>query len=132
MKLHTLFKLITVLLLLTSHNSYGFESETIPESVLKAVENRQTIAPIAKFDPVYPLQASKDGVEGFCTLSFDLANKGVFAKPVNINVIECVPSGVFENASTSALAQWMFLKVELLNKTESTDGLLTTMSFELD
>ncbi|MFW8589998.1 energy transducer TonB [Glaciecola sp. 2405UD65-10] len=127
------FKWVSVLLfLLCSNKTFGTDTEVISEAILKAVENRQTIAPIVKFDPKYPLKASKQGIEGFCKLSFDLANKEAFAKPMNIKVIECTPSGVFEDASISALRKWIFLKIERLNTAESTDGLVTTMSFELD
>lgn len=127
------FRLVFVLvLLLGSHKSFGNDAETIPETILKAVENRQTISPIAKFDPMYPLEASKQGIEGFCKLSFDLADTGAFAKPVNIKVVECIPAGVFDEASKLALGKWIFLKIERLNTKESTDGLLTTLSFELE
>lgn len=103
-------------MLLGNVKSYGFDAEALPESILHAVENRQTITPIVRFDPMYPLKASK---------------KWAFAKPINIQINKCAPSDVFEDASKQALSRWMFQKVERLNKQESTDDLLTTITFEL-
>lgn len=55
--------------------------------------------------PVYPEEARLRGIEGRVVLEFTINEDGV---PVDIQIVEATPEGVFELAAISAVSQWRY------------------------
>jgi len=92
-----------------------------------AIENRIEMQPIVRLEPKYPMAAARQGVEGFCRVSFDIELKGA-GHPHNIKVLECSPSGMFEANCITAVSKWVFA---YRNIQESPNGLITTCEFKI-
>jgi len=58
-----------------------------------------------KVHPRYPSKATKRGVEGYVSLSFDVDPQG---RPMNIKVIDAKPRRLFEKEAIRALRKWKY------------------------
>lgn len=74
---------------------------------------------------VYPIEAALNRTEGRVRLQFDISKTGV---PININVMESVPEGVFDRSAVQTLSKWRY-------KPKKVDGVAviqTDMKVQLD
>ncbi|MDT3337929.1 energy transducer TonB [Shewanella sp. SP1S1-7] len=55
--------------------------------------------------PRYPIKAARNGIQGYTKLEFDVSADG---KPININVIEAYPSGIFNSAAIESFSGWRY------------------------
>ncbi|NQZ23287.1 MAG: energy transducer TonB [Colwellia sp.] len=55
--------------------------------------------------PKYPMKAVRAKIEGYAKMEFDISSEG---KPININVIESSPKGLFNSAAKTALSAWKY------------------------
>lgn len=60
---------------------------------------------IKHVDPLYPIQAARNSVEGFVRVSFDINPNGI---PENIEIIEQDPVKTFAKVAIDAVAQWRY------------------------
>ncbi|WP_421792311.1 energy transducer TonB [Hyphobacterium sp.] len=60
--------------------------------------------PMVRIAPVYPPRALERGIEGYCTMNFDIGPDGV---PINIRASYCT-SGMFERNSVRAMERWRY------------------------
>ncbi len=63
------------------------------------------ITPLKSRAPNYPWRARREGIEGFVELEFSVDADGRVA---DIEVLEAVPAGVFEEAASKAISRWAF------------------------
>jgi bla regulator protein BlaR1 len=63
------------------------------------------IYPTIRIEPVYPIEAAKEGMNGYVQLSFDINPAG---KVSNVMVIKSSPAGVFDDSAVTALEQWQY------------------------
>ena len=63
------------------------------------------IYPTIRIEPTYPIDAAKEGVNGYVQLSFDINPEG---KVSNVMVTKSSPVGVFEDSAVTALKQWQY------------------------
>ncbi|URQ88120.1 energy transducer TonB [Pseudoalteromonas sp. SCSIO 43088] len=61
--------------------------------------------PIVRIEPKYPVQAARDGKEGWVRLTFTINEVGGVE---DVNVIEAEPSRVFDREAKRALRKWKF------------------------
>jgi len=98
-----------------------------PPPSTSSIENRSEIKALAEIDPKYPIAAARQGIEGFCRVSFDIElNKP--SRPHNIKILECSPSDIFEENCITSVSKWIFSPS---NSQESPKGLITTCEFKL-
>ena len=82
-------------------------------STLAQAQNRDPLAMwksggrvVAASQPEYPPEALANGVQGKLTVEFGMNH---FGHPRGFRIIEGAPNGVFDEATTSALAKWRLL-----------------------
>jgi protein TonB len=63
------------------------------------------IAPISRFEPRYPPQASRDGIEGWVKLRFSIDTDG---SVTDIEIIESQPKRIFDREAKKALSKWIY------------------------
>lgn len=84
--------------------------------------------PMVRIPPQYPPRAAERGVEGYCTMQFDVTPDGT---PTNIEAINC-SSSLFERASTRAVERWRYEpKIEGGNAVWRR-GVQTRLDYQLD
>lgn len=67
--------------------------------------NNREITPIVRVDPSYPIDAARDGIEGYVRLSFSVNQLG---SVTDIVVIESSPKRMFDREAKRALAKWKY------------------------
>lgn len=84
--------------------------------------------PLVRVEPVYPARMLDRGVEGRCTLRFDVLGSGQTA---NVELLGC-DSG-FERASLSAVYDWRYSASDRVAAGEiAVRGLTTVLEYKLD
>lgn len=63
------------------------------------------IAPTMRIEPAYPIEAAKEGVNGYVQLLFDINPAG---KVSNVMVTKSSPAKVFDASAVTALEQWQY------------------------
>tara|TARA_R100000687_G_scaffold9213_4_gene8316 strand:+ start:177 stop:593 length:417 start_codon:yes stop_codon:yes gene_type:complete len=61
--------------------------------------------PFLRFSALYPMEAARNQISGFCTLQFDVAESGGVENP---QVLACSPEGYFERPSIEALSRFRY------------------------
>lgn len=60
--------------------------------------------PMVRIPPQYPPRAAERGVEGSCTVTFDVTPDGT---PTNISIVDC-DSSLFERSTIRAVERWRY------------------------
>ena len=60
---------------------------------------------LVRVDPVYPVEAYEQKIEGWVLLEFDISKLGV---PSNVKAIESAPPKLFDEAAINAVKQWRY------------------------
>lgn len=84
--------------------------------------------PIVRIEPKYPLDAARDGVEGWVRLSFSITANGSVD---NISVLEAEPKRIFDRAAKKALSKWKYKPNMLKGQASTQDGLMVMLEFKL-
>jgi len=61
--------------------------------------------PIVRVNPKYPIQAARDGIEGWVTLSFTIDEVG---KVIDVGIMDANPKRVFDKEAKKALKKWKY------------------------
>jgi TonB family protein len=61
--------------------------------------------PVIRIEPTYPINAAKEGLNGYVQMSFDISPTG---SVTNVNVIKASPKGVFDASAVEALKLWKY------------------------
>jgi TonB family protein len=100
------------LLVLCFLTTYTFAAETFHGKLKKLPRNLIVV------EPKYPEEILEKGIEGTVTVEFSLTPDG---HPRNVLVSKSQPAGIFDNAATTAIAEWIFLP-EMNNPCVSLNG----------
>jgi len=73
------------------------------DSVSFSVSDRDA-QPLVRIEPQYPPRAAERGVEGSCSVRFDVTPDGT---PTNITILTC-DSSLFERAAIRAVERWRY------------------------
>lgn len=85
--------------------------------------------PIVRIEPKYPVQAARDGKEGWVRLSFTINEVGGVE---DVEVIEAEPKRVFDREAKRALRKWKYRPKIVDGKPEKQFGMKVQLDFKLD
>jgi TonB family protein len=85
--------------------SHLVASSVIPQPAAAHAATIRTLTPIQIQQPVYPLNAMEQGVEGKVVIEFSLGADGGVRDP---RVVDAQPAGIFDSAAVRALQGWKF------------------------
>ena len=85
--------------------------------------------PIVRIEPKYPIQAARDGKEGWVTLSFTINEIGGVE---DVDVIEAEPKRIFDKEAKRALRKWKYKPKVVDGKAMRQPGLTVRLDFKMD
>lgn len=85
--------------------------------------------PIVRMEPKYPIEAARDGIEGWVKLIFNIDASG---QVKDIQVIDSQPKRTFDRAAKRALAKWKYKPQIVDGKPLEQAGMQVMLSFNLD
>lgn len=84
--------------------------------------------PIVRIEPKYPIQAARDGKEGWVKLSFTINEIGGVE---DVDVIEAEPKRVFDKEAKRALRKWKYKPKVVDGKAMRQEGLTVQLDFKM-
>jgi len=85
--------------------------------------------PIVRIEPKYPMQAARDGKEGWVKLSFTINEIGGVE---DVTVLEAQPKRVFDKEAKRALRKWKYKPKVVDGKPQRQPGLSVQLDFKMD
>lgn len=85
--------------------------------------------PIVRIEPKYPVQAARDGKEGWVRLSFTINEVGGVE---DVDVIEADPMRIFDREAKRALRKWKYKPKIVDGKPVKQPGMRVQLDFTLD
>lgn len=85
--------------------------------------------PIVRIEPKYPIQAARDGKEGWVQLSFTINELGGVE---DVKVIEAKPKRIFDREAKRALRKWKYKPKFVDGKAVKQPGMTVQLDFKLD
>ncbi|MCP2670996.1 energy transducer TonB [Maricaulaceae bacterium EIL42A08] len=83
--------------------------------------------PLVRIEPQYPMRAAERGVEGRCTVTFDVTPDGV---TTNIEILDC-DSSLFRRDSIRAVERWRYQPKIVDGVAVRRTGVVTEFNFQL-
>lgn len=98
--------------------------------VISMNNQRDTEArPIVRVNPKYPMDALRNGIQGWVRLAFDISDIG---EVINVKVLDSEPKRVFDKAAKQALRKWKY-RAKSVNGTRTQQGNFTVqLDFNMD
>ena len=87
-------------------------------------DKAESLAPVMRVEPRYPVQAAQQGISGYVQIQFDVDAKG---NVQNAKVIKAVPEQTFEQEAVKAVSQWKYNATGQLHNDQ-----LVQLDFQLD
>jgi protein TonB len=85
--------------------------------------------PIVRIEPKYPVQAARDGKEGWVRLSFTINEVGGVE---DVDVIEADPKRIFDREAKRALRKWKYKPKIVDGKPVKQPGMFVQLDFKLE
>ncbi|WP_448547903.1 energy transducer TonB [Thalassotalea fusca] len=85
--------------------------------------------PIVRIEPKYPIQAARDGKEGWVKLSFTINEVGGVE---DVKVIDAEPKRIFDKEARRALRKWKYKPKVVDGKPVRRPGLTVQLDFTMD
>ena len=85
--------------------------------------------PIVRIEPKYPVQAARDGLQGWVRLRFSIMEDGSVDE---VEVIEAEPRRVFDREAIRALRRWKYSPKVVDGKPLKQTGMQVQLDFTLD
>jgi protein TonB len=85
--------------------------------------------PIVRIEPKYPVQAARDGKEGWVQLSFTINELGGVE---DVKVINAEPKRIFDREAKRALRKWKYKPKVVDGKTMKQPGLQVQLDFKIN
>ena len=94
-----------------------------------AMQRDGEATPIVRIEPKYPVQAARDGKEGWVKLSFTINEVGGVE---DVTVLEAEPRRIFDREAKRALRKWKYKPKIVDGKPEKQFNMRVQLDFKLD
>ena len=94
-----------------------------------AMQRDGDATPIVRIEPRYPIQAARDGKEGWVRLSFTINEAGGVE---DVEVIDADPKRIFDREAKRALRKWKYKPKIVDGKPEKQFNMQVQLDFKLD
>jgi len=85
--------------------------------------------PIVRIEPKYPVQAARDGINGYVVMRFSIMEDGSVDE---VEVIEAEPKRIFDKEAIRALKRWKYSPKIENGKALKQPGIKVRLDFNLD
>jgi len=85
--------------------------------------------PIVRIPPKYPMDAMRNGIQGWVRLAFDVNEIG---KVVNVSVIDSQPKRIFDKAARQALRKWKYQAKSVNGKSVFQENRTVQLDFTIE
>lgn len=85
--------------------------------------------PIVRIEPKYPVQAARDGLQGWVKMRFTILEDGSVGE---VTVVEAEPKRVFDREAIRALKRWKYSPKVVDGKAVQQPGIMVQLDFSLD
>ncbi|MDR7121507.1 TonB family protein [Rheinheimera soli] len=85
--------------------------------------------PIVRIEPKYPVQAARDGLQGWVKMRFTILEDGSVGE---VEVVEAEPKRVFDREAIRALKRWKYSPKVVDGKAVQQPGIMVQLDFSLD
>ncbi len=104
-----------------------FEAPTLSGNDVNFSVSDRDAQPLVRIEPQYPMRAAERGVEGSCTVTFDVTPDGV---TTNISILSC-DSSLFQRDSIRAVERWRYQPKIVDGVAVRRTGVVTEFNFQL-
>lgn len=105
-----------------------FSMDPSPKSRYTMGEIDSPLIALVRIPPIYPIRATRKGIEGFVTVEFLVTQKGCVEE---IKIIEAAPKDIFDQSVIQCVSQWKFKPGTVEGFPVATQA-KTTIRFELE
>ncbi|MEW6984262.1 energy transducer TonB [Colwelliaceae bacterium 6471] len=85
--------------------------------------------PIVRVNPKYPIDAARNGTEGWVVLAFDI---NAIGEVININILDSQPKRVFDSAAKQALRKWKYRAKSVNGKQVAQKNFTVQLDFNMN
>jgi len=89
----------------------------------------QDARPIVRVNPRYPIDALRDGIQGWVKLAFDISELG---QVINVKVLDSEPKRVFDKAAKQALRKWKYRAKSIDGKQVQQKNFTVQLDFNME
>lgn len=89
----------------------------------------QDATPVVRMEPKYPVDAARNGIQGWVELSFSIDETG---QVQDVKVLNAEPRRVFDQAAMHALKRWKYRPKVVDGKAMAQSGLAVRLDFNLE
>lgn len=104
-----------------------FEAPSLSGADVNFSVSDRDAQPLVRIEPQYPMRAAERGVEGKCTVTFDVTPDGV---TTNIRILDC-DSSLFQRDSIRAVERWRYQPKIVDGTAVRRTGVVTEFNFQL-
>lgn len=89
----------------------------------------QDARPVVRVNPKYPMDALRNGIQGWVKLAFDINEIG---QVINVKVIDSEPKRVFDKAAKQALSKWKYRAKSIDGKQVQQQNFTVQLDFNME
>jgi len=99
------------------------------DTVIMNSQSDQDARPIVRVNPKYPIDALRNGIQGWVKLAFDISDIG---QVINVKVIDSQPKRVFDKAARQALRKWKYRAKSIDGKQVQQQNFTVQLDFNME
>lgn len=101
----------------------------ITEGISMNGQPNQDARPVVRVNPKYPIDALRNGTQGWVKLAFDISEIG---QVINVKVIDSEPKRVFDKAAKQALRKWKYRAKSIDGKNVLQQNFTVQLDFNME
>ncbi|GLX78269.1 protein TonB [Thalassotalea insulae] len=101
----------------------------ITDSATMNAQPDQDASPIVRVNPKYPMDALRNGIQGWVKLTFDISEIG---QVINVKVVDSEPKRIFDKAAKQALRKWKYRAKSIDGKHVKQQNFTVQLDFNME